>query len=195
MTALQLLLLFGLAQPFWDARAPAEWTNEEARNLLIESPWAQAAGPAPARAVLLATARPVEEAERELTRRGINNPFSGARPNQVPDIDYLDYLKEHRGDHFVLAIAYADLSGFSQAAEERRLEEECVMRVGRRRIRMAGHFPPTPSDRVLRLVFPRAVTPSDKSFSFDLYLPGVPHPARMVEFRVKDLLYHGKMEM
>ena len=69
------------------------------------------------------------------------------------------------------------------------------MRVGKKRVRMVGHFPPTPSDRVLRLIFPRVVTSADRTVTFELYLPGIPQPARMVEFRVKDLMYRGKLEM
>jgi hypothetical protein len=48
---------------------------------------------------------------------------------------------------------------------------------------------------VLRLVFPRVVEPADKSIVFRLYLPGLSFPERELEFRVKDLLYHGKLEM
>jgi len=182
-------------QPFWESRAPAEWTTAEVRAMLTESPWVQGISPPPTMQAVLATAKPVEEAEAELSRRGLGDPLAGTGPSQAPDVDYLDYIREHRPDQFVLAIPYSNLAGFAEAAEERHLEEETVMRLGRRRIPMTGHFPPTPSDPVLRLVFPRAATRSDKSVAFDLYLPGVPHPARMVEFRVKDLLYHGNLEM
>jgi hypothetical protein len=195
MTALAHLLFLLFVPPFWESRPPAEWTNAEVKAVLTESPWVQGISPPPVMQVVFATAKPVEEAEAELFRRGMGNPLGGAAPSQAPDIDYLDYIREHRQDQFVLAIPYADLSGFSQAAEERRLEEESVMRLGRKRIRIVGHFPPTPSDRVLRLIFPRAVTRSDKTVAFDLYLPGVPHPARLVEFRVRDLMYHGNLEM
>jgi hypothetical protein len=60
---------------------------------------------------------------------------------------------------------------------------------------MVGHFPPTPSDPVLRLVFPREVQASDKRIVFRLYLPGLDFPDREVEFAVKDLIYHGKLAM
>ena len=39
------------------------------------------------------------------------------------------------------------------------------------------------------------VKSSDKSVEFQLYLPGLPFPERQVEFRVKDLTYHGKLAM
>ena len=57
-----------------------------------------------------------------------------------------------------------------------------------------GPFP-TPSDPVLRLIFPREVRTSDKSVLFRLYLPGINFPERDTEFRVKDLMYQGKLEM
>ena len=48
---------------------------------------------------------------------------------------------------------------------------------------------------MLRLVFPRVVKISDKSVLFRLYLGGLTFPEREVEFRVKDLMYQGKLEM
>lgn len=69
------------------------------------------------------------------------------------------------------------------------------MRIGRKTWPIVGYFPPTPSDPVLRLVFPRAVRPSDKRVVFRLYLPGVDFPDREAEFIVKDLIYHGALEM
>jgi len=44
-------------------------------------------------------------------------------------------------------------------------------------------------------VFPRVAQPTDKSVIFRLYLPGLPFPDRETEFRIKDLLYHGKLAM
>jgi hypothetical protein len=194
MTLASLFLLLA-APPFWEARPPAEWTVAELKSMLTESPWVQAVGPVPHVYVILATAKPVRDAETELKRRGLRHPASGARPDQTPDIDYVDYVKAHANEHFVLAIPYTDLAGLGLAEEERRLEEETVMLVGRKRIKMIGHFPPTPSDPVLRLIFPRAVTAADKSVAFDLFLPGVSQPARMVEFRIKDLIAGGRLEM
>ena len=72
---------------------------------------------------------------------------------------------------------------------------ECVMIAGRKIWQLVGHFPPSQSDPVLRLVFPREVNPADKSVLFRLYLPGVAFPEREVEFRTRDLMYHGKLEM
>ena len=69
------------------------------------------------------------------------------------------------------------------------------MITGRKTWQLAGHFPPNQSDPVLRLVFPREVQPTGKSVLFRLYLPGVAFPEREVEFRIRDLMYHGKLEM
>ena len=50
-------------------------------------------------------------------------------------------------------------------------------------------------DPVLRLIFDREVKPSDKTVTFRMYLPGLNFPEREVEFRVKDLMFQGKLEM
>ena len=35
------LLLSLFAAPFWDAKAPANWTEDELQRLFTDSPWAQ----------------------------------------------------------------------------------------------------------------------------------------------------------
>jgi hypothetical protein len=69
------------------------------------------------------------------------------------------------------------------------------MIIGKKTYKIVGHFPPTKDDPVLRLVFPREAESTDKNVIFHLYLPGVPFPERELEFRVKDLIYHGKLSM
>jgi hypothetical protein len=179
--------LFLLAQPFWESKAPEQWTDAEIESLRTDSPWAQQVGPAPEVLVYLATAAPIEAAESEVRLRG-------KIALREPDPDYSYYLVQHRATQFVLAIVYPaakDIAG----DEERRMEAESVMIVGRKTHKIIGYFPPVASDPVLRLVFPRAVQPSDKSIRFQLYLPDMSFPEREVEFRVKDLEYHGKLEM
>jgi hypothetical protein len=61
--------------------------------------------------------------------------------------------------------------------------------------RIIGYFPPTKDDPVLRLTFPRRVEPSDKTVVFRLYLPGLSFPEREVLFKVKELLWRGRLEM
>jgi hypothetical protein len=186
MHVLAAALLF-LSQPFWDAKPPEGWTDREIDLLLTESPWAQSAGPAPVVTVYFATAAPVEEAESEVRVRG-------KRPLREPDPDYSYYLLHNRETQFVLAIPYPLIRPIAEA-ERKRMEEECVMVAGKKRWKMAGHFPPTLSDPVLRLVFPREVRPTDKSVVFRLYLPALDFPDREVEFRVKDMVYRGELAM
>lgn len=183
-----LPLFFLLAQPFWETKPPEQWSGQEIEILRHNSPWAQVIGPDPGVLVYLATAAPIEEAEGELRLRAKN-------ALREPDPDYLTYLSENRDKHFVLAIPYDKVRANGKAAESRKMEEESVMVIGRKTYKMIGHFPPTPSDPVLRIVFSREVVPGDKKVVFRLYVPGVDFPEREAEFQVKDLMYHGKLEM
>ncbi|HKE21040.1 MAG TPA: hypothetical protein VKB88_01555 [Bryobacteraceae bacterium] len=187
MRPLLPLLLF-LGPPFWEAKPPERWTDAEIDFVLHRSPWTQALSPSPEVPIWLATAAPIEDAEAEARLRT-------KRTEKEPDPDYTGYVTEHGDEVFVLALAYPTLKGLGNAAEDRRMEEESVMKIGRKTWHIVGHFPPTPSDPVLRLVFPREVKPTDKDVEFVLYLPGLPFPEREAVFRVKDLLYHGKPAM
>ena len=184
-------LLFFLVQPFWEAKPPEAWTDAQIQSMVHDSPWAQTLPQVPPVTVFLATAAPIEHAEAELRLRLKKNPH----PMSEPDADYLEFLSAHREDSLVLAITYPTLSGLGNATESKRMEDECVMVVGKKAYQITGHFPPTPSDPVLRLVFPRVVKSSDKSVLFRLYLQGLTFPERELEFRVKDLMYQGKLEM
>jgi hypothetical protein len=186
-----LPLLFFMAQPFWEIRPPEKWTDVEIANVLNDSPWARHSGPSPQVTIYLAMAAPIEQAEAELRLRMKKNP----RPMPEPDPDYLEYLREHRQDSIVLAVTYPTLAGMGHAEESKRMEEESVMLIGRKEYKILGHFPPTPTDPVLRLIFPRMVKPSDKTVLFRLYLQGLNFPEREMEFRVKDLVYQGRLEM
>jgi hypothetical protein len=183
---LPLLLLF--AQPFWESKLPDKWSDREIDRVLHDSPWAQTVSPSPTLLAYLATARPIEDAQREVRIRT-------NAPSRDGDGDYSHFVAQNRETHFVLAIPYENLRKLGDAAEDKRFEEETVMVVGRRKWKYSGHFPPTPSDPVLRLVFPREVQMADKKVLFRLYLPGVEFPDREVEFSVKDLIYRGKLEM
>ena len=185
---LLLAALFFLAAPFWETKSPERWTDREIDTLRHDSPWAQTVGPDPKILVYLATAGPIEDAEAEARLRPRN-------PLGEPDPDYLDYLRENRDKHFVLAIPEVTLAGLSKPGEEKTMEEQTLMVIGRRTYKMVGHFPPTPGDPVLRLVFPRETLPTDKSVIFYLYLPGLGYSNRETEFRIKDLMYHGKLAM
>jgi hypothetical protein len=184
-----LALLFFFAQPFWEVKPPEKWTSGEIELMRTSSPWTQTLGPAPEVLMWFATALPVEQAESEARLR-THNPLG------QPDPDYTDFLVENREKVFVLAVAYPTLRGLSSEADAwKRLEKETSMRVAARSYPVAGVFPPAPSDPVLRIVFPRMVQPTDKSIELQLYLPGLPFPEREADFRVKDLIYHGKLAM
>lgn len=183
-----MALLFFFGQPFWEAKPPEKWSNREISFMLQNSPWAQAAAPEPAALVYFATARPIEEAESELRLRSKD-------PLPEPDPEYLIYVSDHRAEQFALAIPYDQLRGLGHAEEQKRLEDETVMVIGHKSYHIVGEFPPTPSDPVLRLIFPREVKPTDKTVVFRLYLAGMDFPEREVDFSVKDMFYHGKLEM
>src|SRR5689334_7343196 len=103
-----LSLVFFMAQPFWQAKAPEDWTLAEISTLRTNSPWAQQVGPTPAVLVYLATATPVEEAESELRVRSKS-------PLREPDPDYAAYITAHRDQNFVVAIPYANLGKLGKA--------------------------------------------------------------------------------
>ena len=173
-----------LAAPFWETKVPREWTDAQIERLLHDSPWAQMAEPAPAVQIYLATARPLRDAEGELARR---------REKPLNE-EYVDYVGQEGANKLVVAIAYPDSTALEDDAEAHLMEEESVMRVGRQRYKMEGHFPPVPSDPFLRLVYPRVATERDKAIVFELYLPGY-GPYRDVEFRVRDMMYKGRLEI
>jgi hypothetical protein len=178
------VLLALLAAPFWETKAPGDWNEAQIALLLHDSPWAEMAEPAPAVQVYLATAQPAREAEAELARRR-GKPLSE---------EYLDYLAQEGAHKLVVAIAYKNLTALADAEEASRMEEESIMRVGRQKYKMEGHFSPVPSDPFLRLVYPRVATARDKTVTFELYLPGL-GPYHEAEFRIRDMQYKGKLEM
>ncbi len=193
------LLLF-LAAPFWEAKAPADWSDEELGRLLTNSPWAQMVtgpgrGDAPPVQMYLATAAPIEQAEREWNRRARLRQRAAPPPSDPLSEEYRVWFEDNRATQIVLAVSIPNNRAFADNREISHMQQECVMHAGRRKYKMTGHFPPSPRDPYLRLAFPRQVEATDKSVSFDLYLPGVPLPFRVVEFSVKDMLLKGKLEI
>ncbi|MGA2739437.1 MAG: hypothetical protein ABSG65_18600 [Bryobacteraceae bacterium] len=181
---LMCVLLALLAAPFWETKAPSDWTDAQIELLLHDSPWAEMAEPAPAVQVYLPSARPMREAEAELARR------RGKPLNE----EYVEYIAHEGANKLIVAIAYKNLTPLADEEEAHRMEEESIMRVGGRKYKMEGHFPPVPADPFLRLVYPREANERDKAVAFDLYLPGY-GPYHEAEFRLRDMLYKGKLEM
>jgi len=193
-----LAVLFWFAAPFWEAKAPVDWTETEVTQLLTDSPWAQMlntntqAGSSPVQ-MFLATAAPIEQAERQWDLRFKKNRPGAPANNR--DEEFQAWLNENRAKQIVIAVLVNLPQALSDEQETRRMQDESVMRVGRKKLKMTGYFPPSAGDPYLRLAFPREVTANDKTILFDLYLPGVPIPFRQAEFKIKDMLFKGKLEM
>ncbi len=176
------LFLAMMAAPFWESKAPADWTDRELQQMLMDSPWAQMLTSSgvvaePPVQVYLATAAPIQQAEHELELREKRRRPPGASAVEDPLAEeYRVWFEDNHSAQIVLAIRINNNKAFSDEKETRRMEEESVMRVGRKKFKMTGHFPPAARDPYLRMAFPREADLTAKSISFDLYLPGVPMP-------------------
>jgi hypothetical protein len=197
------LFLF-FASPFWEAKPPNQWDDRELVQMLTDSPWAQMAqgtgksSAGPPVLVFLATAGPMQQAEQERDRRAsLRRPAKGveaAEPDPLTE-EYRLWLEDNRATQIVVAVRIPNTAAFSEEREVRRMEEESTMQVGRKKIKMTGHFPPSANDPYLRLAFPRRVQLSDRFVVMDLYLPGVSIPYRQVQFTLKDMVVGGKLDL
>ena len=192
-----LLSLFLFADPYWVSAPPPQWTDAQLEALLTDSPWAQPVeGPGPSAPpvqVYLATAGPIQLAEAERDRRLALRRKPGAPAPQ--NTEYKLWMEDNRTSQIVLAVRMPTAKGFLDEQEVQKMDKETSMRAGKKKIKLTGSFPPTANDPYLRLAFPREVELSDKSVVFELYLPGVPAPFRTVEFKLKDLVVSGKLEL
>lgn len=196
------LLSWFLAVPYWETVPAGSWTEQQLIDLLTESPWAQSAPdtrrgntlPGPPVVIYLSSAAPMRQAEEEIIRR---------RFKQKPDVyaaiheareEYLAYINENAGKVIVVAITL-DANALADASETKRMEAESILRIGKRKWKATGHFPPTPADPVLRLIFPREVPEGAKEISVEVYLPSLPSPYRNAQFRLKDLMLRGQPEL
>jgi hypothetical protein len=192
---LSALLLAFLAAPFWETKPPVEWTPQEVIQVLTDSPWGQIVD-SPDRdrsspvQIYIADAKPVREAE--LRRRAMSKRKLADDPLWE---DYQAYLRENEGKYIIVAVSLIKPRVLDDEAEIRRMEAESVLRIGKRKLKVEGHFPPSSTDPYLRFVFPRDIQSSDKTLNFELYIPGLPSPYRQAEFRLKDLLYYGHIEL
>jgi len=193
-----LLLLLGLPGAlFWRELPPERWSDRDVQEFLQESPWAHPAENASSFApngvqTFIGSASIVRAAERELERRTRPRP-DPAKPVE-PD-EYSLYLKESKDKVIVLVVAMADWQKMSDAEEANMMEKETLLKIGRRKYRLEGHFPPTPNDSYLRLVFPRDIRDSDKTMVFELYVPGAPGPYRTVEYNLREMKRDGKLDL
>ena len=178
------LLLLAL-DPFWVTRPVKDWTDVQIASLLSNSPWGTLAedtvgGTMGAVPAYLVSAQPVRLAEQELRRR----------KSAELDPELEDLLRQ---DVLIVGVPVTNLEAFANSAEIHRLEEESVMVLGRRKVKAAGHLPPTPTDPTLRLVFPRPDLAGVKELRFELYLPGVTGNYRHARFDPKKMLFQGTL--
>ena len=202
------LLLF--ADPFWQVKPPMEWTDAELAQFLADSPWAQMsavpgkaqvgknAGSSQPIQVYLATAGPVVKAIAERDRRAeLRRPgITKALADDPLSEERAAWFADNRERHIIVAARVGNNDAFSNEAETRRLEHDSAMDAGHGRVKLSAYFPPTSTDPHLYFAFPRElVSPTDKIVSFELYLPGAPGPYRILQFKVKELLVDGKLEL
>lgn len=196
MTAL-LLALFLFADPYWVTTPPRDWSDAQIVALLTNSPWAQAVdGPTPAAPpvqVYLATAGPIRLAEQERDHRIAVRRKPGTPVSE--NTEYRLWMEDNQATQIVLAVRIPNRNGFLDEKEVERMEKETILRAGKKKIKLTGSFPPSESDPYLRLAFPRQVDLSDKSLIFELYLPGIPAPFRSADFKLKDMVTGGKLEL
>jgi hypothetical protein len=195
------LFLLLLAQSFWD-RPAATWNEEELTRLFSDSPWGRTADDFANRRsgskavfqavqVYVASSRTMQEAEEQKLVR-----HTKTKPGLLDEIreaqsEYREYLKENEGKILVIAVPLKP-EALADAAEAKKMEQQSYLKSGSRKVRIIGHFPPTPSDPVLRLFFPREIDPAAKDFTVGLYIPGGPFPFRMVYFKPGEMLRGGK---
>jgi len=190
------------AGPFWQEKMPADWTDIELSQIFVDSPWAQTVGansrsaPVPAAQVYIATAGPMAAAELERAKRIKARRKAGQEEKEDPLAEeYQLWLEDNRTTQIVIAIHMASNARLSEEAEVKHMEEDSYMQVGRKKIKMTGHFPPTSRDPYLRMAFPRQAMGDEKTLTFSIYIPGLPLPFREFQFRLKDLMVNGKLEL
>jgi hypothetical protein len=196
------LLFLMFAGPFWQEKMPADWTDLELSQFFADSPWTQMVGPpsrsapAPTIQVHLATAPLMVEAEKEREKRVKARRKAGEEEKEDPLAEeYQAWLEDNRTTQIVIAIRMASNLKLSDESEVKHMEEDSFLQVGRKKVKMTGHFPPTSRDPYLRMAFPRQALGEEKTVTFALYIPGLPLPFREVQFRLKDLVVNGKPEL
>jgi hypothetical protein len=209
MTWLAIALLLSV-DSFWQVKPPMVWTDAELAQFLAESPWAQMsaqpgksavgknAGSVPPIQVYLATAGPIVKALAERDRRAeLRRPgTTKALADDPLSEERAVWFSDNREMHIIVAARVGNNEAFSKEAETRRLEQDSSIDAGHGRVKLSAYFPPTSTDPHIYFAFPRElVSLTDKVVSFELYLPGAPGPYRTLQFKIKDLLVDGKLEL
>jgi len=171
-----------MASPFWETKPPQDWSEDQLRQMLTDSPWARPEG-------FLASAEPMKLAEAEWRRRHIAKRLDAP---ETADVDYQEFVRANPGKHVILAVRVDAQMDFSLAEEIRQMEKGCTLRSGKNKVKLVGHFPPNSSDPYLRLVFPRVEL--GKNLRLELYLPGITRPYRDLEFYTKEMTFRGRLE-
>jgi hypothetical protein len=180
--------------PFWETTPPEKWTVAQLTTLLTDSPWAQIAGldtrtsNTPGLQVYIASAEPIREAEE---RRRAN----GTKQDDPSWDEYRDYLRDNLGKYIIVAVFAPNAQAFADGGEVRQMEKDTVLHIGKRKYALVGNFPPSATDPYVRFVFPKDIRPGDKRLTIDMYVPGVPSPWRMVQFDLKEMVFHGRQEL
>jgi hypothetical protein len=191
-----LLAALAFSDPFWETKAPSNWSNNELETMLTASPWAQISRGKGRMAgiplqIYIATAKPMVDAEKEHEIR-TRRPGAPAGEDLMA-AEYRVWLEDNRESQIIVAVHLPKNDAFSDAKDIKRLEKECVMHAGKKKFLMTGYFPPSTRDPYLRIAFPRKVELSDKTLMFELFFPGVPNGFREVEFDLKEMVIGGRL--
>jgi len=195
---MHVLALLLLAAPFWEVKAPEQWTAAELESLLTDSPWAQMADAgrhtpnSPPVRVYIASAKPIRLAEHQVR---IRTRSSRERTESLLEQEYREFVEQNEGKHIIVAVQVNSPHALDDAEESRRMEQETVLKIGKRKYKMTGHFPPSALDPYVRIVFPRDIRPEDRKMELQIYVPSLPSPYREVEFSLREMLYKGEREL
>lgn len=196
MTKWFALLTLLTVTPFWESTEVQQWSEDQLIDFFTNSPWAQPAEASAGKGVMtfLTTAKPVQLAEVERRRRQLKK-VAGVDVVQDPAWDeFQEFLERDAGKYIVLAVPIP-AEATREASEMSLMENQCVLKLGKQKIKMSGYFPPSPTDPYTRLIFPRAGTEKAKELIFELFLPGTGTPYRQVFFQTKAMTYRGRLEM
>jgi hypothetical protein len=190
--------LLGLlaAAPYWESADVKDWSEEQLIDFFANSPWAQPAESSAQNGVMtfLATAQPVQLAEKEMRRRRIKK-IAGVDVVADPAWEeFQEFLERDAAKYIVLAVAIP-VEATQDASEMALMENQSVMKIGKQKIKMSGYFPPSPTDSMTRLIYPRAGTEGAKEIVFELFLPGTGTPYRLAIYSKKGMNYRGKLAM